>query len=419
MLKVAIIGLLAAESLMARTAAPTPTLSPSPAKEGQAAPSETKEMYSPVSGQTAGNAAQSAPQSSPSAMPQASPATTAQPSSATNPQTSPAAAPEASPAAKPQAPPAVRPGAQSKAGSKETASKEPALPPTTAVITIHGVCEPRKTAAVGPTAKTACTTKITKAEFDKLVNMVVQPNQPQPPGLRRNLAQRYVELLAIANAAQKAGVQNSPEFALLRLRALAEAYQRELDQKYRNPPAAEVEAYYKQHQDDFEDVTLRRIYVPKNDPAGKGTPEEKAAFTKKASALADELRERAAKGEDLDTLQKEAYTKLGLASSPPTTQVGPVRKGALPPATEKELFALNAGGVTKVDEPTASVIYKVEKKQTLPMETVKDEIARTLHRQKMEARLKEITASAKADYNDTYFGPPAPPPAPVPPGDKR
>lgn len=411
MLKVAMIGLLAAGSLMAQTAGPAPTPLPSPAKEGQAAPSATKDMTSPGSVQAAGTAAQPTPQSSPATMPQATPATAVQPSPAVQPGTSPTAMPQASPTAKP--------GGQTQQAGKESATKEPALPPATPVITIHGVCEAHKPTAAAPAAKTACATKITKAEFDKLMKMVVPPNQPQQPGLRRNLAQRYVELLAIADAAKKAGVQNSPEFTLLRLRALAEAYQRQLDEKYRNPPPAEVEAYYKQHQGDYESVTLRRIYVPKNDPAGKGTPDEKAAFTKKASALADELRERATKGEDLEALQKEAYTKLGLTSSPPTTQVGPVRKGALPPATEKELFALKGGGVANVDEPTAFVIYKVENKQTLPMESVKDEITRTLHRQKMEARLKEITANAKADYNDTYFGPPAPPPAPVLPGDKR
>ena len=393
MLKFVMIGLLAAGSLMAQTAAPTPNPSPSSAKPEQAAASEAKKTTSSGNGQTAGAAA--------------------------TPQASPSAKPQASPAGKPQVSPTAKPGEQAKEANRETAGGEAAVPPAAAVITIHGVCEARKTAAASAAAKSPCTTKITKAEFDKLVKMVVPPNQPQQPGLRRNLAQRYVDLLAIADAARKASVERSPEFALLRLRALTEAYQRELDEKYRNPPPAEVEAYYKQHQGDFESVTLQRVYVPKNDPAGKGTPEEKAAFTKKASGVADELRDHAAKGENLEALQKDAYTKLGLTSTAPSTQLGPVRKGALPPATEKELFALNPGGISKVDEPAAFIIYKAESRQTLSMENVKDEIARILHRQKMEAKLKEITSAVKADYNDTYFGPAAPTLAPPPPGDKR
>jgi parvulin-like peptidyl-prolyl isomerase len=390
MLKLAMIGLLAGGSLMAQ--APTQSASPA-ASPSTAAPASP------------GNATGSA----------------AKPATAPGTQTGTPAKPEASPA---------KPGQQAGETKQESAA-EAAIPPSGAVITIHGICAENKPAtAVGKAAttktgpaKTAganapCTKKITKAEFDRLVKLVVPPNQPPQPALRRNLAQRYVELLAIANAAEKAGVEKTPEYALLRLRALTEAYQRELDEKYRNPPPAEVEAYYKQHQGDFESVTLRRIYVPKNDPTGKGTPEEKAAFTKKASDVADEVRDRAAKGEDLDALQKEVYSKLGLTAAPPNTQVGPVRKGALPPATEKELFALKDGGIAKIDEPTAFVIYKVEKKETLPMEKVKDEIARLLHRQKMEARLKEITSGVKADYNDIYFGP-ATPATPAPPGEKR
>ncbi len=252
------------------------------------------------------------------------------------------------------------------------------------------------------------------------MKLVVPPNQPAQPAVRRNLAQRYVELLAIADAAKKAGVENSPEYQLLRLRALTEAYQRQLDEKYKNLPPGEVEAYYNQHKGDFESVTLRRVYVPKTDPtAAKATPQDKEAFARKTEALASQLRDRAAKGEDMDTLQKDAYTQLGLKTTPPNTSIGPVRKGALPAATDKEIFSLSEGGVYKSDEPTAVVIYKVEKKQTLPLETVKDEISRTLLRQKMEARLKQINDSVKADYNESYFGPAATPSLPLPPGDKR
>ena len=313
----------------------------------------------------------------------------------------------------------ANPADQSKAAEN---AKEAAIPPTEAVVTVHGLCSTRTAAAKTAGTKTAtaapCTTKISKEKFDKLLNMVVPPNQPQQPALRRNLAQRYVELLAIAQAAEKAGVEKTPEFELARLRAVTEAYQRILDEKYRNPPPAEVDAYYNEHKDDFQSVTLRRIYIPKNDPSGKGTQEEKEAFSKKAAGIADQIRDRAAKGEDMDALQKEAYSKLGLTSSPPNTQIGPVRKGALPPAVDKEVFALSPGGVYKSDEPTAFVIYKAEKKESMPLDRVKDEISRTLHRKKLEDKLKEINSGVKADYNDAYFGPPTPPAA-LPPGDKR
>lgn len=308
----------------------------------------------------------------------------------------------------PQASPSPKPAEQANEQNKAAE----ALPPSTTVITLAGVCDNPKASS------SACTKTVSKADFEKLLNMVASPAQQGQPGMKRNLAQRYVELMTMADAAEKAGVENSPEFALLRMRALSEAYQRKLDEEYRNPPASEIDAYYKEHAGDFVALTLHRVYIPKNDPSGKGTPEEKQAFTKKAAAVADELRDRAVKGEDIDALQKDAYTKLSLPISPPTTSIGPIRKNTLPAALDKELFALSPGGIYKADDPTAFVIYKAEKKETLGLDAVKDEIARTLHRQKMEEKLKEINGSVKAQYNDTYFGPATATPA-LPPGDRR
>jgi hypothetical protein len=375
MLKVAIVSLLAAASALAQPASPGATASP--AKNTGAQTSNT----------------------------------------AAKPQTPPGATNQA--AASPSATDQKSPTAQGKATSKASAPAEPALPPTATVITVHGTCTPHS-GAKGAAAAKDCTTRITKKQFDTLLNMVMPPNQSPTPQMRRTLAQRYVELLAVADAAQKAGVENSPEYALLRLRGLAEAYQRELDLKYKKVPPSETEAYYNQHKGEFESATLRRLYIPKADPAKpKATADEKAAFAKKAQEIGDQMQQRANKGEDMEALEKDAYSKLGLTITPPSTQIGPVRKGALPAATDKQIFALAQGGTYKDDEPTAVVIYKVESKETLPLDKVKDEIARKMEREKMDSTMKAITSSIKADYNDKYFGPATASTSPEPPGDKR
>ncbi|MGH9567026.1 MAG: hypothetical protein ACRD4I_13645, partial [Candidatus Angelobacter sp.] len=73
------------------------------------------------------------------------------------------------------------------------------------------------------------------------------------------------------------------------------------------------------------------------------------------------------------------------------------------------------------DEPTAYLIYKVDSKQQLTEDAVKDEISRTLYQQKAQERRKQIASSVKADFNDKYFGSAATPgqkehPAPAAPG---
>jgi len=242
------------------------------------------------------------------------------------------------------------------------------------------------------------------------------------PAQRRNLAQVYVELLAFDQVATKAGIDKDPHFAemmrLLRMKTLADFYRRSLEEKYRTPPQADVQAYYNQNVKKYEQIKLSRIFIPAKNPANK----DKDDWEKKASQEANDIHDRAAKGEDLDKLQKEAYTTLGLTIAPPSTSMGLRRRGMMAASEEQEIFDLKAGDISKVEqEPAGYIIYKVESRQTLPLDQVKDEISRQLFREKMDAQVKSVTASVHADFNDQYFGPPAPTPAvgaqgPRPPG---
>ena len=337
------------------------------------------------------------PAPSPSA---ASPAPAPQPSTPSGPQIAP----------RPAAPPAQPESAK--------------VLPTAAVITIKGICNnapvrrPAGTAArkTAPAAASTgpCQTVITREDFERLIQ-TVNPNLP--PAMRRNVAQAYVELMAFAQAAEKAGVENDPKFKeqlrLMRLQALAGIYRRDLEDKSKSTSPQEIQAYYNQNLPKYEEIKLDRIFIPAKNPSAPA----KDDWEKKAEQVANDMHDRAAKGEDFEKLQKEAYTTLGLTIAPPNTSVGTRRRGMLTPAEEQELFALKAGDVSKVEqEPAGYIIYKVESRQTLPEEQVKDEISRELSRQKMESQMKSITSAVKADLNDEYFGAPATPPVGMGPG---
>lgn len=319
--------------------------------------------------------------------------------------------------AKPQAPAATKPAQPAPAPAADESAQVPASQP---VITLHGLCanttDGMTQPAAGESAKAPCTSTISKAEFEKLVQ-ALPINQALTPALRRRLAQQYAELLTVAQAAAKAGVDKDPNMAELEkfqhLQNLAQLYIRSLEQQFHNSPQAEIDAYYKDHQAQFEEITLQRIYVTRSEPGKKPTPEEKLAWDAKAQKVANDVKERAAKGEDMVALQKDAYAKLGIALTPPNVDIGGVRKGALPTETDKAIFALNAGGVYQSTEPSAFVIYKAVSKKTLPVDAVKDEISRTLYQEKMDARKKDVFASVKADFDDKYFGPQ---PSATPPG---
>jgi parvulin-like peptidyl-prolyl isomerase len=295
---------------------------------------------------------------------------------------------------------------------------------TGAAITIQGLCSgPAHPAAGAAAAPPACTTVITKAQFEDLLNTINPTHQPIAPAQRQQLAQRYVDLLTFADAARKAGIENKPEFqkalAVQRLALLQQIFLQDLDEKYKTPDQQEIEAYYKDNLTKFDEVKIHRILVPKNNPSGQGNKEE---FEKKASQTADGIRERAAKGEDVDKLQKEAYETLGITNPPPSTDIGKRKRGMFPPQEDQDIFALKSGEVSKVEPGNSGfVIYKVDERQTIPLEQVKEEISRSLSQQKMKSKVDSIKAAVHVDFDKEYFappaapgGPPVPPPSPLP-----
>jgi PPIC-type PPIASE domain len=327
-----------------------------------------------------------------------------------------AAKPSQSPTSPAQTTPAPRPAASPEAPVPGGVAD------TQTVITIHGLCPhtaptATKTAAkkATPATSTGCATVVTKAQLDKLIGLLNQTNMTITPQIRKQFATSYVELLTYAAAAEKAGTDDA-KFAdimrFIRLRTLVSVYRAHLQEQYSKPPEKDIESHYNANKSKYEEVKLSRLFIPAKNTAAQ----DKDDWEKKAAQLATDLHDRAAKGEDMEKLQKEAYTTLGLTIAPPSTNFGERRRGGLPPPQEQELFALKPGEVSKVDQQAAGyTIYKVESRDFLPLDKVKDEISREIGRENLEAKNKEINAGIHADLNESYFGPATPPPSMVPP----
>jgi len=342
---------------------------------------------------------------------------------------------------------AQTPGATKKPGSTATKAPEasptpqatppsllkhdetvPYLPPETPVISIKGLCpaedKPAITNKVPSTSD--CGITVTKQQFDNLVKAFNTNNQNVTTAQRRNLGQSYVELLVFSEAAKAAGVENTPAFLevmrVLRMKTLGDLYRNQLAEQYRNPSEQEIEDYYKANPEKFEGAKLSRIFIPANDPDPQATAAQKEAYQKKVAQVADDIQARAAKGEDMSKLQKDAYTTLAIAATPPTTDLSVARHGTFPPKIDQEIFSHKAGDVFRSDEATGHMIYKVENKQTSPLDSVKAEIVQQLFRQKMEAKTKELNSAVHTEYNEKYFGPPVTPmqlKPPTPPNPSR
>ena len=214
--------------------------------------------------------------------------------------------------------------------------------PNAAVVVIHGVCPPANAgsaktgSAQTGSAKADCQTVITKEQFNTMLSGMNLTSQLPTQAAQRNFAESYAQLLALASAGEKAGAENDPRFQELlriaRIRALADSYRHSLEERYSNPSQEEIEAYDKENISKYESFKVERIIIPSINPGR--TPAGRAEYEKKFQQLANDIHERAARGEETQKLQDEVYKALSLPS-PPKTDLGMKRKNAFPPVLKK------------------------------------------------------------------------------------
>jgi hypothetical protein len=296
-------------------------------------------------------------------------------------------------------------------GSNTSAATQPSpaapaaadLAPDAAVITFHGLCS---SSAVQSQDSPACDTRISREQFETVLDAVSLGGQVFAPGAIRTVADTYAQNYILSEAALKSGVDKDPRvqelLELVRRRTLAEAYRRAVEEKHRNPSPAEIESYYHAHISQYEAVKAERLFVPKFNPKSPKDPD----FEKRAQALAQQLRARAQKGEPMDKLQNEGFLKLGIPAPAFLPDTGLRRRASFPAGIEKEVFALKPGEVTKIQNETGGfTFYRLSARDTYSVDQVKGEIIRDLFRQKMEAEMDSTLKPVKIEMNDRYFAP--------------
>jgi hypothetical protein len=195
------------------------------------------------------------------------------------------------------------------------------------------------------------------------------------------------------------------------MQALAEQLSKSLLEEANKIPDSDIEKFYKDNPEAFEEAELLRVFVPKTkttEPAKDGKAPTEAVQKANEESMkkeADALHTRAVAGEDFDALQKAAFTAGGLKATPPSAKIGKVRRTGLPPEHAK-VFALKPGEVSAVIPDTGGYfIYKLVSKQEAPLASVKDEIHNTMVGQKMKDAQQEFQSASTPVLNEAYFGP--------------
>lgn len=289
--------------------------------------------------------------------------------------------------------------------------------PDEPVITLDGFCVD----SLPPDH--ACKTIITRAQFEKLTDSL---QRGMPLELRLKVANAYARMIKMAAAAEKRGLDKTPAFEeemrYARMQLLSQDLSHALQEESSNITDNELEDYYHQNQPAFEQATLARIFVPHSKrvaQAGNASKEPSSATVQLSASqssaasqadaaamtqVAADLQARAAKGEDPDKLQLEAYTAAGMAGANSNTKMEKVRRAMLPPQHEA-VMDLKPGQVSQVfsDPEGAHFIYKMLGKDTLSFQDEKAEIRKQMANQRYRDSMKAFEGDVV--FNDAYFVP--------------
>ena len=303
--------------------------------------------------------------------------------------------------------------------------------PDAPVITILGVCDTQPPAG----AAGDCKTIITRAQFEKLASAIAPNTTPQQ---KKQLSTTLPRIIAYASEARKEGMDKTEQFdeivKFAQMQILQNQLQRKIQEDAANVSDADVEKYYQDNPQSFEQYSVDRIFVPRTrqiEPeAGDDDKDEKLSDTErkakeaaeKAKAqkneaematLADDLRTRAAAGADMIALQKEAFEKAGMKIESPNVNLPSVRRNGLPTG-HTAVFDLKPGAVSSViSDAGGHYIYKMNSSKQLPLDQLKSEIHSKMQQDRMREKMEQLNGSYKAETNEAYFGPatgPTPPP---------
>jgi hypothetical protein len=279
------------------------------------------------------------------------------------------------------------------------------VPADAPVVTLEGVCDHSQVPG-----KKDCKTVITRAQMDSIIDLLAPGT---PPDARPQFAIKYARLLAASGVARREHLEKDPVVAneleaqlkLARMQVLANTLYHQMQEQADNVPVSEIQKYYTVHQADFDQGEVWRLYIPRSTAGASGQSLDASAI----KAKADELRERAAAGEDFDQLQREAYKNLGINVAPPLTKLNMVRRTSLP-QDEAKVFDLNVGELSPVlESASALVILKLESKQSIPVESAGPEIKSILQRDRLQRELQSAANNVKAQFNLKYLGMPSAP----------
>lgn len=322
-------------------------------------------------------------------------------------------------------------------GSTTSPASVSKVAPNAAVITITGLCnysgsgtdttdssrptaesspsrpKPSTDAHSAPVTAPDCKTVVSREQFEGVVNAI---NPRASIEKRRRFATDYAQLLLFDHTARQLGLDKAPDFQdFLQFKysqALELVLTNYMQGQANEVSDAEVQKYYQEHPERFEEIALLRIFVPVRESAqARADPDNlpdaaSAADRAAMQETAEKIQREAVAGGDFAKLEAEAYKAAQVTlEEPPEVDLG--NKWTidnLPREHKDRISKMQPGEVSPlIVHPLGWQIFKVTAKRKVPLSEAKP----WLQSLRMKDAMQSLKKSIDPQLNEAYFSDPA------------
>ncbi len=247
--------------------------------------------------------------------------------------------------------------------------------------------------------------QITQEQFETYISDLEAQQGPADLS-RKKLGDNYASLLMLSRQAVANHLDNSPQvirqLAIDRTQILSNAEFARLKAEA-NPTPAQISDYYNAHQDDYDVVQLRRVFIYKSGPG-----HEKGVKPEEAKPLAAAIQQAYAASSDPKKLVKDPDTVI-FDDKPLTFQ-----RGEMPAEMEKVAFATRKNGewAELANEPDTLVLIQLVSRSRRTLSEMTPQIEKKLQNQELREKLEALKKNTGIWMDEQYFASHAPKPNP-------
>ena len=244
--------------------------------------------------------------------------------------------------------------------------------------------------------------KITQAQFEQMIADLEALQGPADLS-RKKLGENFASLYMLSQQAVADHLESSPEvvrqMAIDRTQILSNAEFAKL-QAAAKPTPAQISDYYNAHLQDYDVVTLRRVFIWKKGPAGQDLSDQEVAV------LAEKVRQAYASGSDPKKVVNNS-ANVQIDPSPLSFQ-----RGEMPPEMEQAAFAMTKEGEWRQmsADPGTVLLLQLVSFSRRSLSAATPQIEKKLQKENLREELESMKKKTGVWMDETYFASKSPGP---------